>query len=96
MNIGVQFLREHIPSLTRIHYAITDTGGFAPATVQPYAEAMYLMRACSSISLQSIGSRFGGQDHSTVVHAIKSVKKEMETDAAFARLIEGLKNSIHD
>jgi chromosomal replication initiator protein len=46
--------------------------------------------------LQSIGSRFGGKDHSTVVHAIKSVKKEMETDAAFARLIEGLKNSIHD
>ena len=58
--------------------------------------AMYLMRECSSISLQSIGSRFGGKDHSTVVHAIKSVKKEMETDAAFARLIEGLKNSIHD
>ena len=58
--------------------------------------AMYLMRECSSISLQSIGSRFGGKDHSTVVHAIKSVKKEMETDAAFARLIEGLKNAIHD
>ena len=58
--------------------------------------AMFLMRECSSISLQSIGSRFGGKDHSTVVHAIKSVKKEMETDAAFARLIEGLKNAIHD
>ncbi|MCF0216756.1 MAG: chromosomal replication initiator protein DnaA [Fibrobacteraceae bacterium] len=58
--------------------------------------AMFLMRECSSISLQSIGSRFGGKDHSTVVHAIKSVKKEMETDPSFARLIEGLKNSIHD
>ena len=58
--------------------------------------AMFLMRECSSISLQSIGSRFGGKDHSTVVHAIKSVKKEMETDSSFARLIETLKNSIHD
>ena len=58
--------------------------------------AMFLMRECSSISLQSIGSRFGGKDHSTVVHAIKSVKKEMETDSSFARLIESLKNSIHD
>ncbi|MBO7414786.1 MAG: chromosomal replication initiator protein DnaA [Fibrobacter sp.] len=58
--------------------------------------AMFLMRECSSISLQSIGSRFGGKDHSTVVHAIKSVKKEMETDPSFARLIESLKNSIHD
>ena len=58
--------------------------------------AMFLMRELSPISLQSIGSRFGGKDHSTVVHAIKSVKKEMETDPSFARLIESLKNTIHD
>lgn len=58
--------------------------------------AMFLMRECSPISLQSIGSRFGGKDHSTVVHAIKSVKKEMQQDPSFARLIENLKNSIHD
>ena len=58
--------------------------------------AMYLMRELSPISLQSIGSRFGGKDHSTVVHAINSVKKEMASDPSFARLIESLKNSIHD
>jgi len=58
--------------------------------------AMYLMRELSPISLQSIGSRFGGKDHSTVVHAINSVKKEMAADPSFARLIENLKNSIHD
>ena len=58
--------------------------------------AMYLMRELSPISLQSIGSRFGGKDHSTVVHAINSVKKEMASDPCFARLIESLKNSIHD
>lgn len=45
MNMGVQFLREHVPTDTRIHYAITNTGGSAPGTVQPYAEAMYLLRA---------------------------------------------------
>lgn len=45
MNVGVQFLREHVPSETRIHYAITDTGGPAPGTVQSHAEAIYLLRA---------------------------------------------------
>jgi aminobenzoyl-glutamate utilization protein B len=45
MNTGVQYLREHIPQDTRIHYAITDTGGHAPGIVQPYAEALYLIRA---------------------------------------------------
>ncbi len=47
MNVGVQFLREHVPADTRIHYAITDTGGFAPGIVQDFSEAVYLMRAGS-------------------------------------------------
>ncbi|MCH4031302.1 MAG: amidohydrolase [Lachnospiraceae bacterium] len=47
MNVGVQFLREHVPNDTRIHYAITNTGGSAPGVVQDYAEAMYLMRAAN-------------------------------------------------
>lgn len=45
MNTGVQYLREHIPSDNRVHYAITNTGGLAPGIVQPYAEVLYLMRA---------------------------------------------------
>ena len=45
MNMGVQFLREHVSTDTRIHYAITNTGGSSPGTVQPYAEALYLLRA---------------------------------------------------
>lgn len=45
MNMGVQFLREHVSTDTRIHYAITNTGGNSPGTVQPYAQALYLLRA---------------------------------------------------
>lgn len=45
MNVGVQFLREHIPSTARVHYAITDTGGISPNIVQAHASALYQMRA---------------------------------------------------
>ena len=45
MNIGVQFLREHMPSTARIHYAITDAGGNSPNIVQPHASALYQIRA---------------------------------------------------
>lgn len=45
MNTGVQYLREHVPTDTRIHYAITNSGGNAPGTVQAYAEGLYLLRA---------------------------------------------------
>ncbi|MFR3320451.1 MAG: hypothetical protein ACLTSZ_03845 [Lachnospiraceae bacterium] len=40
MNIGVQFLREHMSDRARIHYAITDAGGCSPNVVQPRASVL--------------------------------------------------------
>ncbi len=45
MNVGVQFLREHIIPEARIHYAVTNTGGISANVVQPEAEVRYMMRA---------------------------------------------------
>ena len=45
MNIGVQFLREHMPPACRVHYAITDAGGVSPNVVQPEAAVLYMVRA---------------------------------------------------
>lgn len=45
MNVGVQFLREHIPTTDRIHYSITDAGGVSPNVVQPVAQVLYMMRS---------------------------------------------------
>ncbi|WP_439628395.1 M20 family metallopeptidase [Shinella sp.] len=45
MNVGVNFLREHMPQDCRVHYAITDTGGRAANVVQAQAEVLYLIRA---------------------------------------------------
>jgi len=45
MNVGVNFLREHMPVEARIHYAITDTGGSAPNVVQSQADVLYVVRA---------------------------------------------------
>lgn len=45
MNVGVNYLREHMIQEARIHYAITDTGGSSPNVVQAHAEVSYLIRA---------------------------------------------------
>jgi len=45
MNVGVNFLREHMPVEARIHYAITDTGGSAPNVVQKDADVLYVVRS---------------------------------------------------
>ena len=44
MNIGVQYLREHMPATARVHYAITDGGGVSPNVVQPHAAVLYMVR----------------------------------------------------
>ena len=45
MNIGVQFLREHMSERARVHYAITDAGGVSPNVVQPRAQVLYMVRS---------------------------------------------------
>ena len=45
MNVGVNYLREHIISDARVHYAYLDCGGEAPNTVQSHASLLYLIRA---------------------------------------------------
>ena len=45
MNIGVQFLREHMKDEARIHYAIIDGGGVSPNVVQPTASVLYMVRS---------------------------------------------------
>ena len=45
MNVGVQFLREHMSDKARIHYAITDAGGRSPNVVQPRASVLYMVRS---------------------------------------------------
>ncbi|EKE20264.1 MAG: hypothetical protein ACD_8C00029G0009 [uncultured bacterium] len=42
--------------------------------------AMYLMRSELSVSYPSIGSQFGGRDHTTALHAYEKINKDMETD----------------
>lgn len=57
MNVGVQFLREHIIDEARVHYAVTDAGGLAPNVVQAHAESLYLIRAPKNDQVKHIMDR---------------------------------------
>ena len=45
LNVGVNFLREHMPDSARVHYAITDAGGDSPNVVQSFASVYYIVRS---------------------------------------------------
>ncbi len=45
MNVGVQFLREHMERKASIHYSFLDVGGISPNVVQPTASVLYMIRS---------------------------------------------------
>jgi len=56
MNVGANFLREHVHSSTRIHYVITD-GGLAPNVVPSRAEVWYYVRAPHRAQVEDVYGR---------------------------------------
>jgi len=57
MNIGVNYMREHMPDAARIHYAYLDAGGIAPNVVQSKATVRQLVRSPDLAGLQSLIER---------------------------------------
>lgn len=57
MNVGANYLREHVIQEARFHYAVTNTGGISPNVVQPDAEVLYLIRAPKLNQVEDIFQR---------------------------------------
>lgn len=58
--------------------------------------AMYLCRELTEESYAHIGSRFGGRDHSTVIHAYRKIKEAMESDAGLRDDISSLESRLRN
>jgi aminobenzoyl-glutamate utilization protein B len=57
MNVGVNYMREHMPSDARIHYAMLDSGGIAPNVVQASAKVRYAIRARDLAGMLALNER---------------------------------------
>jgi chromosomal replication initiator protein len=80
------------------HYNIRLADLIGPRRVRPVARprqtAMYLCKKLTTRSLPEIGRRFGGRDHTTVMHAIKRIDELMQTDTQLADDVEMLRRSL--
>ncbi|MGM9589109.1 MAG: amidohydrolase [Faecousia sp.] len=57
MNVGVQFLREHMHPKESVHYSFTDAGGVSPNVVQPTATLVYMIRGESVRTAKKLAAR---------------------------------------
>ncbi len=64
--------------------------------VRPRQVAMYLAKTLTLRSLPEIGRRFGGRDHTTVLHAVRKIENLVHTDNALAEEIEILKRQLQE
>jgi chromosomal replication initiator protein len=61
----------------------------------PRQVAMYLCRKYTATSFPSIGYKFGGRDHSTVIHASKAIEKRIKDDPHMQTTIEKLEKNLN-
>lgn len=64
--------------------------------VRPRQIAMYLAKSLTSRSLPEIGRRFGGRDHTTVLHSVRKVEQLMKDDGDLQQVVELLKKMLEE
>ncbi|MBF0432356.1 MAG: chromosomal replication initiator protein DnaA [Fibrobacteria bacterium] len=69
---------------------ILERGRGSKEVAQARQVAMFLQKELTSASLKTIGKRFGDRDHSTVVHAVKTIERAMEKDDLFKKRVDGI------
>jgi chromosomal replication initiator protein len=89
---------EEIQRKVSEHYNIRLSDMIGPKRVRTYARprqvAMYLAKTMTSRSLPEIGRRFGGRDHTTVMHGVKRIEELKSKDAHMAEDLELLRRAL--
>lgn len=96
MNVGVNFLREHMPDTARVHYAITDTGGRSPNVVQAHASVYYVIRADDTRQMRDLQERVENIARGAAL--MTETDLEIEFDGACAEVLpnEVLERTLED
>ena len=80
------------------HYGVRVSEMFsarrARNIARPRQIAMYLAKNLTSLSYPEIGRQFGGRDHTTVMHAVKTIENLMKSDAQLSEDVELIKSIL--
>jgi aminobenzoyl-glutamate utilization protein B len=96
MNVGVNYMREHMPSDARIHYALLETGGIAPNVVQARAKVRYSVRARDLAGMQELVERVRKVAQGAAL--MTETTMEAQVISAVSNLLanEPLERAMHD
>ena len=89
---------DKIQTVTSNFFSISLTDMLSPRRSRPLARprqiAMYLAKKLTPRSLPEIGRKFANRDHTTVIHAVKTIEKILETNDELRKNVEELKSLV--
>ena len=92
--VSIEEIQKRVAEHFNIRVSDMHSARRARAVARPRQVAMYLAKQLTSRSLPEIGRKFGGRDHTTVMHAVKKVEQLSKSDAEFADDVELLRRMI--
>jgi chromosomal replication initiator protein len=91
---------EDIQKLVATHYSVSRSDILSArrtaTVVKPRQIAMFLSKSLTLRSLPEIGRRFGGRDHTTVLHAVRKIDGLLKTDRALSEELELLRRMLQE
>ena len=92
--VTIEEIQKRVSAHFNVRIADMHSARRARAVARPRQVAMYLSKQLTSRSLPEIGRKFGGRDHTTVMHAVRKVEELKATDASFAEDVELLRRML--
>ena len=92
--VTIEEIQKRVASHFNIRTSDMHSARRARSVARPRQVAMYLAKQLTARSLPEIGRKFGGRDHTTVMHAVKKVDELREHDASFAEDVELLRRML--
>jgi chromosomal replication initiator protein len=92
--VTIEEIQKKVAEHFNIRIADMHSARRSRAVARPRQVAMYLAKQLTARSLPEIGRKFGGRDHTTVMHAVKKVDELRQADSAFAEDVELLRRML--
>ncbi|MCH7634019.1 MAG: chromosomal replication initiator protein DnaA [Proteobacteria bacterium] len=92
--VTIEEIQKRVAEHFNIRISDMHSARRARAVARPRQVAMYLAKQLTSRSLPEIGRKFGGRDHTTVMHAVRKVEELRSGDSDFSEDVELLRRMI--
>ncbi len=88
--LTIEQIQKHVATAYKLKPSELKEKSNKAEIVLPRQIAMYICKELLNSSLKEIGRKFGGKDHTTVLHSIKKIESKIKSDRGFQQIIDGL------